>query len=981
MNLLDKINNSFKETNKKIQFTNAVQASKKQKTYSISILERDQPVNKKADTEELSRMQSRVKTEEIFPNTIEDIAGALESGNSIRTSTPFMKNNFPDFTNVPLNKNGKKPYGNDIFHFNELICVDIDNAKQENFLNGEIEEQPLHITIEDYKEYLKVFNLDYSILYPTYSHKKNNKDLHKFRVIFQNPYKIQDIFSFKKLYKALQEHVKNYFKTSDDIMDRATSSVMNVFHGTKFDVECNDVILRKDFLKTILKDKFTIKNNILRVLPSDREENAIVNEKVRIRDIDKIEDISVRAFLEANSSVFDKNVTDRYEFIMAMGKIFFDDKNLDDKQWVKLSNILKPDTDWQQLYDNTISESKWISPYYPQLVYIMKDTTEETSSNIKNNYFINRVKNFSNYKELFYNEYISNGKVIEKIMKSKKKFLLLKADTGGGKTHSVMEYILNNQKGYNVFVCPTKSTTKQTYTKWKKDFKSNIQLLHDGKAFDPEKKVIITTWDSLKKVKIKDINLLVFDEEHMTVSDHGFREEAIEEAKKFEKKAKKVLLITATPNALNLNEYDMIFNAINTQEINQEINIEIVKTKKEDYIINQFKEHINPSDSTDKLYLDKELDMYLINSYNDISNIEDNLKIDHVTITSNSVIEDNKARNVYNNIIENDILTKNNIICTSFFNVGVNIINEFDVVNLYISNINDACVIKQTIARFRKALKINVFILYNGSEKGFVYDYDFFYNRITDYNEQYVSLVKEYYDVNNMNMMFDGTVNYNEMKFKTYSRIYNTVTTYDFFKEMLEEWFENVMITEKIIKKAKVKRVAAKTKLKKALIEFFKSNKTLTKKSLDNLNVSDDVRAKLKSSTDIKQTITSMLMSSSDKDRENQYIKDMYLLDSSWFGDLCMDKFRKLKPYTEDELISTVKDDFLTSFKEIEPYEWELISEIEKRCFKIKKEYYPIVGKNYNLFIEKVYGKDLLKHIKVTDDLIRKRKLFIKKEL
>ncbi|MFA8976436.1 DEAD/DEAH box helicase, partial [Clostridioides difficile] len=199
---------------------------------------------------------------------------------------------------------------------------------------------------------------------------------------------------------------------------------------------------------------------------------------------------------------------------------------------------------------------------------------------------------------------------------------------------------------------------------------------------------------------------------------------------------------------------------------------------------------------------------------NDISTLE--FIKDSVSKNAGVVYADGKEENeLYSRIVKNSNMGDyETLLNTTTILAGVNINNK-DITDIIIVNIKDVGAIKQYVARFRNLKKANIHIFNKYEEECNVYKIEWLVNK----NIEKATILKDAYNKVSKHMLQFETVGINAtpirmdsnvyyctkdncykvdklyIKSQVYSNYYNTRTVQS-FKVLLEEYFENVKITD-----------------------------------------------------------------------------------------------------------------------------------------------------------------------------------------
>jgi hypothetical protein len=321
---------------------------------------------------------------------------------------------------------------------------------------------------------------------------------------------------------------------------------------------------------------------------------------------------------------------------------------------------------------------------------------------------------------------------IQKILLSPFKNELIVAPTGSGKTHTLLTAAIKNNVKM-VFTVPNKAVVQQLKEQWGEKIGAsygNIQIKKQLEKY----KVVVSTINKLSHLKDFDLSeyVLVCDEKHTHITTVDFRADAIYEANCVKDKFKKNIDITATPEPLNLSEYENIKKFTKKDSIHYNINITQTKQRKTVLI-----EKIKKCNSD-----------YIIVLNNDIA-FNDVCSCFFKPSTSLNSFEKNKDEYVH--ILEHQEIPKNikYLFTTDMFSAGLNLNNTGDI-TIFINGFADATLIKQFVARFRKVENIKVEIILPIRKQANISK-----NKMIDYyTKQADKLKKEYEDKGEKDRLF-----------------------------------------------------------------------------------------------------------------------------------------------------------------------------------------------------------------------------------
>jgi hypothetical protein len=281
---------------------------------------------------------------------------------------------------------------------------------------------------------------------------------------------------------------------------------------------------------------------------------------------------------------------------------------------------------------------------------------------------------------------------VEKILTSESKKTLIIAPTGSGKTFTLIT-VAKKLNLKMIFTVPNVAVVMQVA----KEFK--IGSAYGTKSLKKElekNNIVVCTIDKLSHIQNEcylSEFILVLDEKHTHITTVNFRSTAVFEASSIREKFKKIVDVTATPEPLNLKDYDeqKVFYTPDTKRY--AINITVTKTGKA-VLVNKLRE----SKSDINVILN-----------NDIT-FNDNAK--YRFKPSESINAGTKKNEVYEHILEKQEIPKHikYLFTTDMFSAGLNLNNTGDI-TIFINGFADATLIKQFVARFRKVENIKVEII------------------------------------------------------------------------------------------------------------------------------------------------------------------------------------------------------------------------------------------------------------------------------
>ncbi|OJT88534.1 DEAD/DEAH box helicase, partial [Clostridioides difficile] len=369
------------------------------------------------------------------------------------------------------------------------------------------------------------------------------------------------------------------------------------------------------------------------------------------------------------------------------------------------------------------------------------------------------------------------------------------APTGAGKSYSFIN-TLKKLKTKALFILPNASNVEQAMHEY------NVAGAYDkipAKQALKGNNLAVMTWDKTEQLINDDLSeyIIVVDEIHQTYTD-AYRAKAIKNLNNIMTKCKGRIDITATPTKLEFEIYDYIIEYTQTQKT--EYNVKLYN----DFDNKNFTEIIN--------IINKSKNSAML--MNDISTLE--FIKDSVSKNAEVVYSDGKEENeLYNRIMKNSDMEGYEVLLnTTTILAGVNIKNK-NITDIIIVNMKDIGAIKQYVARFRNLKKANIHIFNKYEEECNIYKIEWLVNK----NIEKATILKDAYNKVSKHALMFETVGINAapiridsnvyycmkdkcykvdklyIKSQVYSNYYNTRTVQS-FKVLLEEYFENVNITD-----------------------------------------------------------------------------------------------------------------------------------------------------------------------------------------
>ena len=312
-------------------------------------------------------------------------------------------------------------------------------------------------------------------------------------------------------------------------------------------------------------------------------------------------------------------------------------------------------------------------------------------------------------KTFTYSNYIldnsENVAVLDEILNSKGINLVV-ADTGSGKSHSMLErakvLVQNNKDTKVVMALPTRTLTLQVGNK------PGVSKMVGGDVFDKNSPIIASTYEKVFEIDDyiqgqkaganKEKVILILDECHLMTTQQLFREQGIKSLISYIEKGdfENVILVTATPSPVTLFRFDKLFVFDSTDKKPAMDKVEIV-------VVDDAAEYIKGLDYT------KEFPFIRWNNIEKINELMAAMPHPMARIT-----KDDKNTKAYRDIVEKSKIDANGIsgvFCTNVLEAGVNVtsynsntvpIAVFD--NSYISKVD----IIQFLNRLRRTSQSHV---------------------------------------------------------------------------------------------------------------------------------------------------------------------------------------------------------------------------------------------------------------------------------
>ena len=408
--------------------------------------------------------------------------------------------------------------------------------------------------------------------------------------------------------------------------------------------------------------------------------------------------------------------------------------------------------------------------------------------------------NYSKYKPTKVYEidkYISENKeglniAIEEANKGKK--VLVIAPTGSGKTDTTIKEFKNNNINSS-FISPNASNVEQIINTY--DIPGAFGEIGAEETFN-QNTIKGFTWDKFASLKNVDLSntIAIVDEIHQTFNDM-YRKEKIKGLYNNLDKCKGRIDITATPNKLDLNSYDVI--------------IEYKQKEQTKYNVNLYN---NINDSLIEKIINKSNKFALLENGTGDLQYYQTLTDKKTDIITRAYVDNNKSK-TYDTIMRySNIGDYQGILNTSIIVAGVNIYDK-GITDILIIGEKDISTIKQYVARFRDLKEVNVHIFNKYEDISNTYNLEWLVNEriestrkalegINFYNKQL--LKKCVLDFKPMKLEEGNNFYYDEesreykidipgIRNEVYTKYYRKADIVS-FKELLKEYFTDISIID-----------------------------------------------------------------------------------------------------------------------------------------------------------------------------------------
>lgn len=376
---------------------------------------------------------------------------------------------------------------------------------------------------------------------------------------------------------------------------------------------------------------------------------------------------------------------------------------------------------YQKIYDKA-DETKPNASTIASLVYHAKKAGYKSSKEFKyNNPPIDENELKTALKDIHVDRQLKQEQLMD-IIQDGHKNVLLNSPTGSGKTtatvNALKRYLDTHENAVAYIAMPSKALAEQTASNHNlgRAFigRMSIQnVIHQNLA-QTKTNLFVGTYNKTKQV-VQNLHadgkeiILVLDEAHKIISDHGFRSQPINDMMTVAAEDNvKLIGLSGTPEILDYSEFDAIYNVVQQNAIKPYSKI--------DFAIYQDAKSFE-SETTALIFNEAKKGnkvLAFVNNKKAIENIKSVLtkqKVKVGTITSKTA-RDAEDDPTYKYLVKNERFPNGTqvILTTTAIADGVNILNDSDYVCLIsphysLSKLFDLATIKQAVNRFRNPYK------------------------------------------------------------------------------------------------------------------------------------------------------------------------------------------------------------------------------------------------------------------------------------
>lgn len=340
--------------------------------------------------------------------------------------------------------------------------------------------------------------------------------------------------------------------------------------------------------------------------------------------------------------------------------------------------------------------------------------------------------------------------ILDKAANMNKRIIQIKANTGTGKTTAMLDIAIKKNKATFLFVFPYRAQVEQLEKNYSNN--SDFCFLYEGKQYLSNKRVYISTYDSIQKIYYFDnFDYFIIDEYHNIILQKAFRHAAINNIISVVKDYSKTLItLTATPEIVYFSKEDVYSVEIipqqpkNYQEITKVvITADNSKIKHNDIKIN-FILNNHKSGNIDVVFCHSRMLIWQMKRIIEAAGYT----VTTICSKEQKLGTDASSEEEYNYIIHNNAFSGKYefILTTIVLSDGINITNDnIDKCYIYSTNPHHFSIttIKQSIARFRAG--VNSIYLFNNKKADAVTGF----NALKLYNKTYDDVVRTKTEMDN----------------------------------------------------------------------------------------------------------------------------------------------------------------------------------------------------------------------------------------